>query len=180
MPVRLALLAVLLACALPTARAASPTETLRGLMAERLALMEDVARSKWSTGAAIADPVREQALLEAGATAAARGGHDPAAIVLLLGAQIEAAKMVQERLFARWRAEGRDAFPDADGLLAAVRPEIARISAALVPAWLAARPELRLCSARAALATVPQGLAEDSAAWAMATAGATASLPPCQ
>lgn len=159
--------------------AASPTAELKELIAARLALMEDVARSKWSTGAAIDDPAREAALLAAGAETAAAQGLDPAAVQTLLLAQIEAAKMVQRRWFAVWQAAGQGPFPDAEGLLAARRPEIARLSAALLPAWARARDELASCAVRTDLTAAPPELALDEAAWATAVAGATAGLPGC-
>lgn len=177
---RAVLLAGLLASLPPSGLAASSVDDLRALTAGRLRLMTDVARSKWSTGAAIDDPERERALLDTGAAAAAREGLDPEAVAALLGAQIEAAKMVQRSLFARWRAEGRGPFHDADRLLDARRSEIARLSAALVPAWAAARAELASCAARATLDRLPEDLAAYPAAWAVAVGGIGAALPTCR
>jgi chorismate mutase len=169
----------LLAAMVPPARAGEPVAELRELMAARLALMADVARSKWSTGSPIDDPPREAALLAAGAAAAAAQQLEPVAVEALLRAQIEAAKLVQHRWFDVWTEATPAPFPDAAGLLAARRPEIARLSAALVPAWAAARAELADCAARARLSRPPPQLADDAQAWAVATAGATATLPAC-
>jgi chorismate mutase len=157
-----------------------PVAVLRTILAERLGLMADIARSKWTTGAPIEDPERERALLAAGDKAAAAAGLDPASVRTLLQAQIEAAKVVQRRLFDGWRAVQQPPFPGGAELLAARRPEIARLSADLVPAFAAARAALRGCAGQAELAQRPATLADDAVAWDVAVAGATAAAGPCR
>lgn len=163
----------------PAGAQSEAVAALAAIIEQRLLLMGDVARSKWTTGAPIDDPEREAALLAAGAGAAAASGLDPAAATTLLRGQIEAAKLVQRRWFARWRAAGQGPFAGGAALLAARRPEIARLSTELVPAYARAAPELAACAGRTPLETVPSGLVDDAAAWAEAVRGILATLPAC-
>ena len=138
---------ILLACLLATGcfRAPPPEypahDTLLRLMNERLALMTDVARWKWNTKTAIADPVREQAFLDAMATAGKPYGLDPATTRAFFSTQIEAAKRVQESRFRAWSANRRGPFAEVPNLQRDIRPEIDRISQAMLPALAAALQE---------------------------------------
>jgi chorismate mutase len=102
--------------------------TLSALIDERLALVTEVARYKWNTGAAIEDPPREQALLESLRQRAVAVGVRPTMVDAFFLAQIEAAKQLQHELFTRWRSEEREKFPGVADLATGIRPGIDRVT----------------------------------------------------
>lgn len=158
-------LACLALCA-PPAQAGESLDRLAGLMAERLALMDDVAAYKWLHHGAIEDPPREAALLESlDRRAAARGMGKArrADARAFFEAQISAAKVRQRAHFAAWK-KGTVLPPEsAPDLAEEIRPQLDRIGTAMLDtlprAWLelqgsTGRAELR--SARR-LAGLPPG-----------------------
>jgi chorismate mutase len=94
------------------------------LMAERLALIPDVARHKWNTRAAIQDLVREQQIVEGLKREAEAVGVPATWAEHFFSAQIEAAKVIQRELFARWERAGQGAFADAPDLATVTRPRL--------------------------------------------------------
>lgn len=107
---------------------ADPVDVLLGKIRERLDVAPLVARSKWNGKGSIEDLDREAALL-ARVTGDAPGfGIDPAKAARFMRAQIEASKVVQAGLFARWAREGQGLFADAPDLRAAVRPVLDRLT----------------------------------------------------
>ncbi len=129
-----------LLCAAGPAIAATP-DPLLALVAERNALGDQVALSKWDSGKPVLDPVREAAVLDSVRGRAAARGLDPAAAAAFFAAQIEANKLVQYRLLQRWRARGQaPALPRPD--LAALRMRLDRLQDELLAA-LAGSEELR-------------------------------------
>jgi chorismate mutase len=133
------------ACRPPSPPAPRPAEgqdaveRLLRLMGKRLVLMHGVARWKWNAKRPIADPEREQALLDALARQGAAHHLEPAFVRAFFRAQVEAAKRIQEGDFKRWEAEKRGPFRDAPDLALSLRPRIDELSADL----LAALAELR-------------------------------------
>ena len=114
-------------------------DRLVGAVADRLALMDDVARAKWNTKAAVSDPPREQALI-AESTAVGRGaGLDPKDVAAVVAAQIEAAKLVQQARFDVWKEKKQGPFPDAPDLARDLRPKVDKASRELVAALAAYR-----------------------------------------
>ncbi|MFS4505225.1 gamma subclass chorismate mutase AroQ [Clavibacter sp. Sh2141] len=101
---------------------------------DRLEIADDVAASKWLSGKAVADPAREQAVVDATVAAAEADGVDPVAAERIMRAQIAASKQVQYALIARWRAHPEEAPTTAPDLTASVRPRINAVDARLVPA----------------------------------------------
>lgn len=106
----------LLAAALlagPTWPVAAPAGAVAALlqpMRQRLALMPEVARWKWNAGRPVSDPPREAALLaDVGRRAAARG-ISPTRVRHFFAAQIEAACLVQQAAFTRWRTNRQQRF----------------------------------------------------------------------
>ncbi len=93
------------------------------LSAQRLLVADEVAAAKWGTGSPIDDPAREQRVLDGAAAEARRLGTDPAQAVRFFRDQIEAAKVVERTLFARWNADPSQA--------PAIRPGLPGIRAAL-------------------------------------------------
>ncbi|MEO8309479.1 MAG: gamma subclass chorismate mutase AroQ, partial [Pseudomonadota bacterium] len=131
---------------------------LAALIDERLAVVVEVARSKWNSQAAIEDSSREQQLLQSLRARAATMGVTPETVNSFFGAQIEAAKVLQGELFARWRKQKQGQFADVADLARDIRPEIDRITArmldelALNPGnapWVPAASTLSLVSPKA-------------------------------
>ncbi len=101
------------------------------LVVSRLALAEPVAESKWLSGKPIADPAREQAVVDAGVARARAEGVDPDLVTRVLRDQIAASKLVQRGLFTRWTHEPWSA-PTTAPDLTAVRTQITQIDDDLV------------------------------------------------
>ncbi|MEU9750618.1 gamma subclass chorismate mutase AroQ [Streptomyces niveus] len=80
---------------------------LTDLFAERLLVADKVAAAKYGTDRPIDDPARERKILDDVADRAVGLGLDPDVVVAVFGDQIEANKVVQRGLYARW-----DAHPD--------------------------------------------------------------------
>jgi chorismate mutase-like protein len=144
---------VLLVCAgalvLARSAAAAPAAgtdslmTLIGLMRQRLDLMVEVARSKWNTGSAVEDLAREQSLADDVARLAPRYGLNPQLAATFFRAQIEAAKLVESALIARWTLAHAGAFAEAADQRAVIRPKIDRLTAELLAALAAVAPALK-------------------------------------
>jgi cyclohexadienyl dehydratase len=110
-------------------------------LAERLALMPAVAAWKWERQAPITDPARERELLRRAAEDAANAGLDADSVRGLLGLQMQLARAVQERHFARWRADGFAAARVQD-LSTVLRPRLDSLGEALLAALALAAPQL--------------------------------------
>lgn len=167
----LALLLLLLA--LPSAAQSSSPElaALRAVLAKRLGLMEGVAQHKWMTGLPVEDLEREAIVLARTVEQAADAGLDPALAERVVAAQIAAAKRIQSTLFAQWEAASERPRFAAPSLEATLRPEIGRLTDALIAALKAAEGQLGDCAARHALSPLPQALAAWPDAWALAVQG---------
>ena len=131
-----------LALALPAGAAGDPLATLLALIARRLEIGRIVAQAKWNSGAPIADPEREARVVAAARAQAAAAGIDPDALSALLRAQIEASKLLQQRLHAEWRAAAHAPFADVPDLATDIRARLDRLGEALPPALAAALPKL--------------------------------------
>jgi cyclohexadienyl dehydratase len=111
------------------------------LVAERLGLMPQAAAAKWASGAPIADPPREQAVLDREAAAAEAMAIAPLPVREFFAQQMHLARDLQLQLHGDWRKTGRaprSAPPD----LAAFRGEIDRINDALLRSFYIALPAL--------------------------------------
>ncbi len=96
---------------------------LTGLVADRLEVGDLVAASKFGTDKPIDDPAREQVVLDQARASAIQLGIDPDETVVFFRDQIEASKVVQRGLFARWTAHPAEA--------PATRPDLNEIRATL-------------------------------------------------
>jgi chorismate mutase-like protein len=112
---------------------------LASLIDERLALVTEVARYKWNTGAAIEDPPREQALLASLRERAVPLAIAQSTVDTFFLAQIDAAKQLQRELFERWKRERREKFPAIADLATSIRPGIDAVTNQMLQA-LAAVP----------------------------------------
>jgi len=109
------------------------------LVAERLGLMPQAAAAKWLSGAPIADPTREQAVLDREAASAERMGLAPLPVREFLAQQMHLGRDLQLQLHGDWRRSGCAPCttpPD----LAAFRAEIDRVNDALLRAMYVALP----------------------------------------
>lgn len=116
----------------PTGSVASPSLVgLTGAMADRIALADTVAESKWASGAAIDDPAREQVVLDSVTQLAVERELDPAYVRAVFRDQIEASKTVQRGLFALWSLPGAQP-PSGSPDLGPVRTAINQLNVEIV------------------------------------------------
>lgn len=98
---------ILTGCRTPVQAPADPAlDHLLSKMNERLVLMEAVAKTKYRRGLPASDTVREESMLRALEAQAQETSLKPTTVRWFFAAQIEAAKLVQENHFRRWKAEG--------------------------------------------------------------------------
>ncbi|WP_323179608.1 chorismate mutase [Streptomyces sp. NBC_01016] len=107
---------------------------ITSLATERLALADKVAAAKYGTDAPIDDPAREQQILEDVAKRSADLGIDPAFTKSVFRDQIEANKVVQRGLYARWDAHPEQRPTERPDLATEVRPQLDRITTRLLDA----------------------------------------------
>lgn len=117
----------------PAATPAQRLSALGDLITERLRLAGPVAEYKWLHGTPIADPAREQAVIDEVTAAAQRKGIDPTQVAAVVRSQIAASKLVQRGLFTRWTHDPWDA-PTTAPDIAALRQQITDIDDAMVDA----------------------------------------------
>jgi chorismate mutase len=127
----------------------TPADVLLPLVVRRLAVAESVAAAKWSSGRPVEDRDREAVVLRDAAASARRARIDATFVRRVMAAQIEASKIVQEGLMARWRDEPATA-PTSQPELRGVRQTLEAIDEEFVTALVAARPP-------AAQRRVPEG-----------------------
>lgn len=99
------LLAAAAAVSAPVA-SADATSPLTGLVdaaAQRLQTADAVAASKWTTGGAIEDPVRERQVIDAVTSAARVHGVDPGYVGEIFRDQIDATVGVEYARFSAWK-----------------------------------------------------------------------------
>jgi len=120
-----------------------PISNLLGLIEQRLTLADDVARSKWNSGAPVEDLAREKEIAHAIGAKAPAYGLEPALAGRFFRAQIEASKIVQNAWLTAWRAEQRPVFVNNPDLQRDIRPQLDRLTPALLAALAQAVPALR-------------------------------------
>ena len=112
-------------------------DRLLTLMQQRLAVMHDVAKWKWNEKKAIADPAREQELLDRLVKSSKEHDVDADFARAFFTAQMTAAKAIQQADFDRWEATNQEPFDDAPDLVTELRPRITQISDELLDALAA-------------------------------------------
>jgi chorismate mutase len=105
-----------------------------GLFAQRLLLADKVAAAKYGTATPIDDPVREAQILDDVRAMAAGLGLDPEVVAAVFRDQIEANKLVQRGLYARWDAHPGERPTERPDLAKEVRPALDRITTRLLAA----------------------------------------------
>jgi chorismate mutase-like protein len=103
-------------------------DALRDLMAQRLSMMEDVARHKWNQQTAIEDLPREQKIIASLQEQALALGIPAAWAEQFFRAQIEAAKQIQSEHFAQWRAKQQTKFENVPNLDTVIRPRLDQLT----------------------------------------------------
>ncbi|MFJ9175564.1 chorismate mutase [Streptomyces sp. NPDC102360] len=124
------------ATASSTASHANPgaLAAITSLATERLALADKVAAAKYGTDAPIDDPAREKVILDDVAKRSADLGIDPEFAGAVFRDQIEANKVVQRGLYARWDAHPEQRPTERPDLATEVRPQLDRITTQLLDA----------------------------------------------
>lgn len=117
-----------------SATAASSLSALTELFAERLLLADKVAAAKYGTESPIDDPARERQILDDVAARAAGLGLDPHSVTTVFRDQIEANKLVQRGLYARWDAHPDERPTERPDLAKEVRPALDLITTRLLAA----------------------------------------------
>lgn len=111
------------------------------LVAERLSLMPQAAAAKWVSGAPVADPPREQVVLDQAAAAAETMTLAPLPVREFFAQQMHLARDLQLQLHGDWRKSGRGpTSPPPD--LTAFRASIDRINDQLLRSIYVALPVL--------------------------------------
>ncbi|MFF5982633.1 chorismate mutase [Streptomyces olindensis] len=121
----------------PAATQAAAAHNLGGiteLIAQRLLLADKVAAAKYGTDTPIDDPAREAQILDDVRARAAGLGLDPDAVAAVFRDQIEANKLVQRGLYARWDAHPDERPTERPDLAKEVRPALDRITTQLLAA----------------------------------------------
>jgi chorismate mutase len=111
------------------------------LMQQRLALMHEVAQWKWNAGKPITDPERERELLQSVVERGQGKGLDPDLVRPFFAAQMEAARLIQEADFERWKANKQGHFAETTSLVV-LRQRIDKLNGELIDALAALRPWL--------------------------------------
>ncbi len=124
-----------------------PLETLLKLIEQRLALADDVARSKWNSGAPVEDLARENEIVDAIGRDAGKYGLTETFAKDFFRAQIEASKIAQNARLAEWRAAKLPKFATAPDLTRDVRPQLDRLTPAMLNALAPAMQALRSAGA---------------------------------
>lgn len=153
---------------------------LKKTLQARLAVMVDVARYKWNNDIAIENAEREAVVLAKTVERATSEGVSPDLARAVVSAQIEAAKMIQRSLFARWRREKAGKFADALDLKADLRPKILALTGDLIANLKAATGQLGRCASHTRLAVSDEALSAFPNAWRAAVAGVLAEHPVCE
>jgi chorismate mutase len=119
-------------------------------MGQRLTLMHEVARWKWTTGKPVADPERERDSLQSVVERGRGKGLDPDLVRPFFEAQMAAARLIQQADFDRWKANDQGPFADTTSL-AVLRQRIDGLNHELIDALAGVRPRLAGPAVRQAL-----------------------------
>lgn len=145
--------------------------SLRLAITARLVLIPDVARHKWNTGTAIADPVRERRLIEVSLVKGRQAGVPDQITQGAIQAQITASKQMQEELIRSWRLAEQGTFEAVPDFLKETRPKIEEATDRLIQELGHVQAVLSTCSAAMALRDPPPGEGLSEAVWATAVEG---------
>ena len=113
--------------------AAPPTlEPLLNSIAERLAIADQVALSKWDSKKPVEDKKREQEVLASVIAQAPSYKLDPASAEQFFSAQIEANKLVQYTHLSDWQFQGKAPEDPRPDLVKQIRPQLDQLQKRLL------------------------------------------------
>lgn len=112
--------------------APTPLASLIDSVAQRIAIADQVALSKWDNNQPIADPQREQHVLADPASHAANYHLSPDHVSRFFSDQIEANKLVQYVLFANWLRFGSAPATTRLDLKRDIRPKLDQLQVTLL------------------------------------------------
>lgn len=145
------------------AQASAPPETLQPLLVtlnERLNIGDLVALTKWDSGKPIQDSPREAQVIANARKLAVERKMDPEDVGQLLAAQMEANKLVQYGLLAKWQAAGKAPDTPRPDLAKQIRPRLDELQNRLLQQYADFKPYRNdpscanwITQARASLAT---------------------------
>jgi chorismate mutase len=116
-------------------------DPLLRLMEQRLVLMHDVARWKWNERKPITDPERERELLQSVVERGRAKGLDPGFVRAFFEAQMEAARLVQQADFDRWKGQDQAQFAETTSLTV-LRQRIDRLNGEMIEVLVEVSPGL--------------------------------------
>lgn len=155
----------LLALLAATVQAAAPAETLKPLVQtlnERLNIGDLVALTKWDSGKPIQDSPREAQVIANARTLATERQLDPEDVAQLLAAQMEANKLVQYGLLARWQAAGAAPDTPRPDLGKQIRPRLDELQTRLLQQYADFAPYRHDADCPKWLANARNGLTRDA------------------
>ena len=110
--------------------------------AQRLAIAHDVALSKWDSGTSVEDPAREAVVVSKAVAEGEQSGLTADDVTRFFKAQIEANKVVQYGLLAKWRRIGYAPTHTPIDLVGTIRPELDALQTKLIAGLVDAKPVL--------------------------------------
>ena len=125
-------------------------DRLLGLMQQRLTLMHEVARWKWNAGQPVRDAEREREVLHSVVEGGRGKGLEPDLVRSFFAAQMEAARLVQQADFDRWKANKQEPFTETVSLTV-LRQRIDDLNRELTDALAEFRPWLSVQTVQQAL-----------------------------
>ncbi|MBC3273075.1 chorismate mutase [Pseudomonas sp. SWRI81] len=158
------LLALCAACTQAAAPSAAP-DSLKPLLStlnERLNIGDLVALTKWDSGKPIQDSPREAQVIASARTLAAEHSLDPDDVAQLIAAQMEANKLVQYGLLARWQAAGAAPDTPRPDLAAQIRPRLDELQKRLLAQYAGFAPYRQDPDCPAWLTSVRSGMTTDA------------------
>ncbi|MGV8919390.1 MAG: chorismate mutase [Pseudomonas sp.] len=131
----LPLFALILSASASAAQAPASFAPLIDSIKERLSIADQVALNKWDSGKPIQDNAREQQVIANAAKLAPTFSLDNDDVSQFLAAQIEANKLVQYALLAKWHAAGKAPKTARPDLVNQIRPQLDELQTRLLKSY---------------------------------------------
>lgn len=148
--------------AAPIASQPPALQPLLETLNERLNIGDLVALTKWDSGKPIQDSPREAQVIAHARTLASAHKLDPQDVGQLLAAQMEANKLVQYGLLARWQAAGAAPDTPRPDLAQQIRPRLDELQTRLLQQYAAFTAYRQDPNCPAWLAKARSGLTHDA------------------
>jgi chorismate mutase len=120
--------------------APAPLTSLLAAMSERLTVADQVALTKWDSGKPIQDSPRETQVIANGQQQAVAHGLEAEDFGQFMAAQIEANKLIQYALLARWQEAGEAPKTPRPDLVKQIRPQLDQLQTRLLQSYAAFAP----------------------------------------